>query len=258
MKAALALLVLSLAAPSSGDDVPRGFFRLRVYADGREVGERQLNPRTVNGFRATSLAFDGPGRPGVLELELSLVKGGEPQPVPPELTLAVADPLLLDLHALGPRRAVVLISIDTLRRDHVGLYGYAKPTTPRLDALGRDGSVFDDAVSVSSWTLPAHFSMVTSVDPATHGAQAEVVEPDLGRPGAHVDGGRNADRAVHLQMADATPDPDPNVARGGRERGVEPTHPIADVQSDQADPGQVRLEVRDAAVHLDRPRNHRI
>jgi arylsulfatase A-like enzyme len=90
--------------------------------------------------------------------------------LPPGLTLAIADPMLLDRRALAERRGVVLISIDTLRRDHVGLFGYPKPTTPRLDALGREGAVFDDAVSVSSWTLPAHFTMMTSVEPATHGA----------------------------------------------------------------------------------------
>jgi arylsulfatase A-like enzyme len=66
-------------------------------------------------------------------------------------------------------QGVVLVSIDTLRRDHVGLHGYPRPTTPRLDALGREGLVFDDAVSVSSWTLPAHLSMFTSVEPAAHG-----------------------------------------------------------------------------------------
>ena len=165
-----ALFVFALAAPSRSEETTRGFFRLRVRADGREVGERQLNPRAVAGFKATSVAFDGPGRMGTLELDLSLVKGGELQPVPPELTLAVADPMLLDLATLGPRRGVVLVSIDTLRRDHVGLYGYPKPTTPRLDALGHQGLVCEDAVSVSSWTLPAHVSMMTAVEPAAHGA----------------------------------------------------------------------------------------
>jgi arylsulfatase A-like enzyme len=166
-----ALFVFSLAAPARSEEAARGFFHLRLRADGKDVGERRINVRTERAFRATSLAFDGPGRTGRLELELALLTGsGEPLPVPPELTLAVVDPMLLDLSALGQRRGVVLISIDTLRRDHVGLYGYPKPTTPRLDALGREGIVFDDAVSVSSWTLPAHFSMMTAVDPAAHGA----------------------------------------------------------------------------------------
>jgi arylsulfatase A-like enzyme len=71
----------------------------------------------------------------------------------------------------GPARVrgVLVVSIDTLRRDHVGLHGYPRPTTPRLDTLGAEAVVFDDAVSVSSWTLPAHLSMFTSLTPAAHG-----------------------------------------------------------------------------------------
>src|SRR5260221_434488 len=45
----------------------------------------------------------------------------------------------------------------------------ARPTTPRFDALARAGVLFDDAVSTSSWTLPAHLSMLTGVDPGRHG-----------------------------------------------------------------------------------------
>jgi len=166
-----ALLVFSLAALSRTEEAARGFFELRVRADGREVAEHRINVRTAQGFRDSSLPFEGPGRTGLLELELSYRSGGgKPRSLPAEITLAVADPMLLDLGPRGDRRGVLFISIDTLRRDHVGLYGYAKPTTPNLDALGRQGLVGDDAVSVSCWTLPAHFSMMTSVEPAAHGA----------------------------------------------------------------------------------------
>ena len=165
-----ALLVFSLAAPTAAGE-PHGFLRLRVRADGREVGERRINVRTERDLRATQLAFEGPDRVGLLELDLGLFQGsGEPLPVPEGLTLAVVDPVLVDVSARNDRQGVVFISIDTLRRDHVGLYGYGKPTTPNLDALGHEGLVCDDAVSVSSWTLPAHFSMMTSVEPAAHGA----------------------------------------------------------------------------------------
>lgn len=165
------LLVFSLTAPAESEELRRGFFHLKVRADGKDAGERRINVRTERGARATSLSFEGPGRPGVVELDLSLRTAvGEPLPVPQGLTLAVVEPLLLDREAIGSRRGIVFVSIDTLRRDHVGLYGYPSPTTPRLDALGREGTVFDDAVSVSSWTLPAHFTMMTSVDPAAHGA----------------------------------------------------------------------------------------
>ncbi|MEE8475485.1 MAG: sulfatase-like hydrolase/transferase, partial [Myxococcota bacterium] len=69
-----------------------------------------------------------------------------------------------------PPRVVLLISIDTLRADHVGIYGYARPTSPVIDRLGREGAVFDDAISTSPWTLPAHASMLTGLYPNRHGA----------------------------------------------------------------------------------------
>ena len=53
----------------------------------------------------------------------------------------------------GPH--VVLISIDTLRADHVGLYGYARDTTPHLDAYFGRGTVFENATSPAPCTIPA-------------------------------------------------------------------------------------------------------
>ncbi len=50
---------------------------------------------------------------------------------------------------------VVLVFIDTLRRDHLGLYGYERDTTPNIDAWARDAVVFDDARSNAPWTLPS-------------------------------------------------------------------------------------------------------
>lgn len=64
---------------------------------------------------------------------------------------------------------VLLISIDSLRADHLGAYGYARQTSPNLDALSREGVVFENAVSTSTWTLPAHISMLTSLYPEVHG-----------------------------------------------------------------------------------------
>ena len=64
---------------------------------------------------------------------------------------------------------VVLISLDTLRADHVGAYGYSRPTTPNIDALAARSIVFEQAVSQSAWTRPAHASMLTGLYPAEHG-----------------------------------------------------------------------------------------
>jgi arylsulfatase A-like enzyme len=82
------------------------------------------------------------------------------------------------LHTRGGYRAsrgVVLVSIDTLRRDHASLYGYRRRTTPGLEALARESVVFEDAVSTSSWTLPAHASLLTSTHPSVHGATSSKV-----------------------------------------------------------------------------------
>ena len=60
---------------------------------------------------------------------------------------------------------VVLIFIDTLRPDHMSLYGYHRPTTPKLDAWAKDAAVFTQARSVAPWTLPSTRTMVTGTHP---------------------------------------------------------------------------------------------
>ncbi|HEY6462322.1 MAG TPA: sulfatase, partial [Polyangiaceae bacterium] len=56
---------------------------------------------------------------------------------------------------------VVLVSVDALRADHVGAYGYARPTTPNLDALAREGTLFEDAYCPTPHTSYSITSMMT-------------------------------------------------------------------------------------------------
>ena len=63
-----------------------------------------------------------------------------------------------------PRR-VALIFIDTLRRDHLGAYGYERPVSPNLDALASQGIVYDQARSPAPWTLPSARASVTGQHP---------------------------------------------------------------------------------------------
>ena len=65
---------------------------------------------------------------------------------------------------------VILITMDTTRRDHLSCYGYPKETTPHLDRFAEDGVVFENVRSTSSWTLPAHASIFTGLYPFKHGA----------------------------------------------------------------------------------------
>ncbi len=64
----------------------------------------------------------------------------------------------------SPRR-VVLAFIDTLRRDHLGTYGYERAPSPHIDALGATGVVFDDARSIAPWTLPSSRSLLSGMQP---------------------------------------------------------------------------------------------
>ncbi|MFW6128725.1 MAG: sulfatase [Candidatus Aminicenantaceae bacterium] len=63
---------------------------------------------------------------------------------------------------------VILISLDTLRADHVGCYGYHRDTSPNLDQFAKDSVVFKNTFSTTSWTLPAHISMLTSLNSLNH------------------------------------------------------------------------------------------
>jgi arylsulfatase len=65
---------------------------------------------------------------------------------------------------------LVLISIDTLRADRLGAYGHARDTSPNLDALAREGTLFENVFAQSHWTLPSHATMLTGQGPLVHGA----------------------------------------------------------------------------------------
>ena len=88
-------------------------------------------------------------------------------------TRTFAAPSTQSLTAILPpaRPNVILISIDTLRADHLSGYGHHRPTTPNIDQFFAAGTTFLEARSQAPWTLPAHASMMTSLYPSTHGAR---------------------------------------------------------------------------------------
>ncbi|MES3517491.1 MAG: sulfatase [Natronomonas sp.] len=68
---------------------------------------------------------------------------------------------------------VLLVVLDTVRRDHVGPYGHDRPTTPTLDRLAAEAVVYEQAIAQAPWTLPSHASMFTGRYPSQHGATQE-------------------------------------------------------------------------------------
>ncbi len=80
------------------------------------------------------------------------------------------------------RKNVLLISIDTLRADHLTPYGYRLQTSPNLNRFAEQAVVFRNAFSAAPWTLPSHASLFTSLYPSVHGARfssrhAPVLDP---------------------------------------------------------------------------------
>lgn len=67
--------------------------------------------------------------------------------------------------------SIVLVSIDTLRSDRLPAYGYRGVQTPAIDALARDGVLYEHAFSHVPLTLPSHLSMLSGLLPAEHGVR---------------------------------------------------------------------------------------
>ena len=87
---------------------------------------------------------------------------------------ALGGVLAVGMAACGPSApappSVILIIIDTVRADHLSLYGYERETTPRLEEWAESGVVVDFAFSAAAWTLPGVSSIITGLYPAQHGA----------------------------------------------------------------------------------------
>jgi arylsulfatase A-like enzyme len=92
------------------------------------------------------------------------------------LRLALASALLVAIGCSDADRLpdVVLITLDTTRADHLGVYGYPRPVSPVINRLASESVVYDHAWTVSSWSLPAHASIFTGLHPTTHGAHFDI------------------------------------------------------------------------------------
>ncbi len=85
----------------------------------------------------------------------------------PSILPVWANPLIYQVQETD-RTNIILISLDTVRPDHLGCYGYERNTSPSIDRLAADGVLFKNAYSSTSWTLPGHVSLLTSLDCLNH------------------------------------------------------------------------------------------
>lgn len=118
------------------------------------------------------------GLAGLLCLLLGCSGGAEPRGEP-----AGASPVAAPLTNPAPRatRGYILVSIDTLRADRLGCYGYARPTSPFLDSLAKRATLFEEAYAQFPSTLVSHMTMFTGLHPREHGVfpPSSVLAPEV-------------------------------------------------------------------------------
>ena len=91
------------------------------------------------------------------------------------LTLLSGTSLLVVNYLKGDYN-IILITIDTLRSDHLSCYGYERKTSPNIDKIADNGIIFEKAIAPSSWTAPSMVSLFTSVYPINHGIVQGVIK----------------------------------------------------------------------------------
>lgn len=179
-----ASLTRMLRAPAGGrmrlavGALEEGAVRFSVSLGGEELwSHERVSPR--NAWHEAEIEIPPISGPRALELE-STADGPTRRPV------FWAHPTLRSPDGLRPGPAVLLISVDTLRADRLSVYGYDRPTSPRIDAWSRGAAVFEHAVAAAPWTLPSHVSMLTGINALRHGINHDVGRrrPDLDQPGA--------------------------------------------------------------------------
>jgi arylsulfatase A-like enzyme len=88
----------------------------------------------------------------------------------------------------GPGPIVLLVSLDSVRRDFLSCYGYVPPlapaerTTPSLDRLAAEGALFEDAYATTSWTLPSHHTLFSGLPEIVHGVELDSQRPAASLP----------------------------------------------------------------------------
>lgn len=113
-----------------------------------------------------------------LLLEATATRGGQPLP---EGAVVWGNPLLVRPGRPAGGNLVVIL-IDTLRADVLGSFGDRLGLTPRLDAFAREGVRFADMQAPSPWTLPSVCSLLTGLQPQTHGAGQRFGDLDPSSP----------------------------------------------------------------------------
>ncbi|MEM6456017.1 MAG: sulfatase [Acidobacteriota bacterium] len=143
-------------------------FRVRI--DGVDAGRHVVRAAQ----HTTRFTVDVPlpaslrGRAGV-EATLSILREDGRAAVGRWLEATLRSTTRVRRQPAGEGRNLLLLVVDTLRADHLGLYGYDRPTSPHLDRFAAEALVFEDAISQAPWTMPSMASIMTGLYPQEHG-----------------------------------------------------------------------------------------
>jgi arylsulfatase A-like enzyme len=161
---------------ADGRDRSAAGFRFTIAVDGARAYTRVVNPAARRRDRRW---FDervdlAPWAGRTVDVELAVVAEPAAGPVAGlagwSRVRVVRETTMARAPAAPDRPNVLVLLVDTLRADAVGVYGARPSPTPTLDALAAQGTVFATAVGQSSWTLPSVASLLTGLPPRRHGA----------------------------------------------------------------------------------------
>ena len=151
---------------------------LEVHRDGHVLGQLRFPEGATTTQEVVLSELEG----GRASIELVFVNDASDGERDRNLTLDRVQVFAASLDAASAREAavkdllrgadVVIISVDTLRADHLGSYGYGRQTSPNIDRLAASGTLFERATSTSTWTLPSHASLLTGLYPDEHGVNS--------------------------------------------------------------------------------------
>ncbi len=157
-------------------DAPRGVVRLSVHlaGDGEDflVFQEDVRPRRGTEWRERKVNLAAWRHERVrLRFVAEPGDGDAIDRFPDGLQVAWGDPTIIrsNAHDVKIRPSVVLILVDTLRRDYLGFHGFREPISPNLDWLARESVELDNAFSQAPWTKPSVASLFTSLYPDVHG-----------------------------------------------------------------------------------------
>lgn len=131
-------------------------------------GERVLEESVIHGWQPVRIPLDRfAGTKTALKIKCLYTGDNLPEGHDPPLVLC-GSPMIAHPNAASDLN-VILISIDTLRADRLGCYGYPRPVSPCIDGFSERCFLFENAYSHAPYTLPSHGSLFTSVYPTVHG-----------------------------------------------------------------------------------------